>query len=219
MFPIRDSRTSGTFPFVNLLLIAVNLYVFFLELTAPNMELFAGAYALIPANVDFLKIETLTPFVTSMFLHAGFLHILSNMWFLWIFGDNVEGAMGHVKYLIFYIFCGFLASFMQYLFITGAQIPMVGASGAIAGVLGAYLKYFPRNKIDTLVPIFGLPTVIAVRAGFMLIYWFLIQAFSGYASIITVYASGGGIAYIAHASGFLTGYIFSGFLRIRRSLW
>lgn len=210
MFPIRDTRNSGTFPFVNLSLIVANIYFFIQELFAPNVELFIKNYALIPANVDFAIPETLTPFISSLFLHAGFLHILSNMWFLWIFGDNVEAAMGHIKYLGFYLFCGIAASFAQYIFIAGSTLPMIGASGAIAGVLGAYLKYFPRNSIDTIVPIFGLPIIVAIPASFMLIYWFFTQAFSGVASIVTTTSSIGGVAYIAHAAGFAAGILFSG---------
>ena len=116
MFPIRDSQNSGKFPFINLSLIAVNIYFFTQELFAPNIELFVKNYALIPANVDLFRPETLTPFISSLFLHAGFLHILSNMWFLWIFGDNVEAVMGHIKYLGFYLFCGIAASVVQYIF-------------------------------------------------------------------------------------------------------
>ena len=209
MFPIRDTRNSGKFPIVNLILIGFDIYVFILELFSPNIEVFIAQYSLIPQNVNFFNIQTLKPFVTSMFLHAGFLHILSNMWFLWIFGDNVEAAIGHIKYLIFFIFCGVAASFIQYLFIANSTLPMIGASGAIAGVLGAYLKLFPKNKVDTIIPIFGLPFFIALPAYFMLIYWFVTQAFNGVASIIVATASVGGVAYLAHAGGFLTGFLVS----------
>ena len=210
MFPIRDSKNSGKFPIINLSLIIFNIYVFVQELIAPNTELFIAKYALIPANVNLSQLETLTPFITSMFLHAGFLHILSNMWFLWIFGDNIEASLGSIKYLLFYLFCGELASFTQYIFISDSYLPMVGASGAIAGVLGAYLKFFPRNSIDTIIPVFGLPFIMAVPAGFILIYWFIIQAFSGVASVVAVTASIGGVAYLAHAGGFLSGFLLSG---------
>ena len=210
MFPIRDSQNSGKFPFINLSLIAVNIYFFTQELFAPNIELFIKNYALIPANVDLFRPETLTPFISSLFLHAGFLHILSNMWFLWIFGDNVEAVMGHIKYLGFYLFCGITASVVQYIFTVDSTLPMIGASGAIAGVLGAYLKYFPRNSIDTIVPIFGLPIIVAIPASLMLIYWFFTQAFNGVASIVTSTASIGGVAYVAHVAGFASGFLFSG---------
>ncbi len=214
MFPIRDSRNSGQFPIVNLMLIAFNIYVFIQELFAPNIEIFIAQYGLIPQNVNFFDIQTLKPFVTSMFLHAGFLHILSNMWFLWIFGDNIEATIGHVKYLFFFVLCGIAASFIQYIFIISSPLPMVGASGAIAGILGAYLKLFPNNKVDTIIPVFGLPLIIALPASLMLIYWFFTQAFNGVASIIVATASVGGVAYVAHVGGFLTG-----FLLVRSLVW
>src|SRR3989344_3807498 len=210
MFPIRDTKNSSKFPFVNLCLIGINIYFFMRELIAPNIDAFINIYGLIPANIDFSSPQTLTPFISGLFLHAGFLHILSNMWFLWIFGDNVEAIMGHLKYLGFYLFCGFVASFAQYLFIPQSHLPMIGASGAIAGVLGAYLKYFPNNKIDTIIPIFGLPIIVAIPAAFMLIYWFFIQAFSSIASITLQTASIGGVAYVAHVGGFIAGIIASG---------
>lgn len=209
MFPIRDSKNSHKFPFINLALIIANIYVFIRELIEPDVELFIEKYALIPQNINFFQPETLQPFITSLFLHAGFLHILSNMWFLWIFGDNVEAAMGHVKYLVFYVFCGVVGGFAQYLFIAGTDIPMMGASGAIAGVLGAYLRFFPHNKVDTIVPIFGLPFIIAIPAILILIYWFITQAFNGVATIFVSTAAVGGIAYLAHAGGFTCGFLFS----------
>ncbi len=209
MFPIRDSKNSNQFPFVNLVIIIVNIYVFYLELTTSNIELFINRYALIPANINVADLNTFAPFVTSMFLHGGFLHILSNMWFLWVFGDNVEAKIGHVKYLIFYLSCGIAASAIQYFFISPSGLPMLGASGAIAGILGAYLKFFPGNKVDTLIPVFILPLIVPVPAAFMLFYWFLIQAFASFTSITTTSMAFDGIAYIAHAGGFLTGFIFA----------
>lgn len=217
MFPIRDSRTSQKFPFINLTLIATNIYVFFQELFAADLDLFIAQYALIPVSVNFSNFQTLTPFVTSTFLHAGFLHILSNMWFLWIFGDNVEAAMGHIKYLFFYLLGGVAASFIQYLFIANSFLPMVGASGAIAAVLGGYLKFFPRNSVDTIVPVFGFPFIMAIPANFMLIYWFFTQAFNGVASILVATASIGGIAFIAHAGGFAFGFVFSNYFIWKKS--
>lgn len=209
MFPIRDTYNLQKFPLINLCLIATNLYVFAKEIFSPDIEVFVLQYALIPTNVDLLNYYTLAPFLTSIFLHGGFLHILSNMWFLWIFGDNVEAAMGHIKYLIFYLFCGIAASFAQFLFISDSTLPMIGASGAIAGVLGAYYKYFHNNKIDTLILFFGLPLIIGIPASFMLLYWFITQAFNGVAQVVIATASIGGVAYLAHAGGFLTGLIFA----------
>ena len=219
MFPIRDSLNLVKFPLVNISLIVINLYVFFQELISPNLDLVISRFALIPAQVDFSKPETLSPFITSMFLHAGFLHILSNMWFLWVFGDNVEAVMGHLKYLLFYLFCGIVASFSQYLFIANSSLSMLGASGAIAGVLGAYLKFFPHHKIDTIIPVFGLPLIVAIPANIMLIYWFFTQAFNGVAVLLTATASIGGIAYIAHVGGFVSGLLFSKHLDRRKTRW
>lgn len=216
MFPIKDHHPSGKFPFVNLSLIFANVYIFVRELTVVDLEVYINTYALVPQNIDATRPETLTVFITSLFLHAGFLHILSNMWFLWIFGDNVEARLGHVKYLAFYLFCGIAASAGQYIFISNSALPMLGASGAIAGILGAYLHFFPKSSIDTLVPIFGLPTIVAIPASFMLIYWFVTQAFSGVASIIVATASVGGVAYIAHATGFLSGYLTSALFFYRK---
>lgn len=216
MFPIKDHQPSGKFPFINLGLIFTNIYIFARELTVVDLETYINTYALVPQNIDFARVETLTVFITSLFLHAGFLHILSNMWFLWIFGDNVEARLGHVKYLVFYLFCGIAASFGQYIFISNSALPMLGASGAIAGILGAYLHFFPKSSIDTLVPIFGLPTIVAIPTSFMLIYWFITQAFSGIAQVVVATASVGGVAYIAHAAGFLSGLIFSLFFTPRK---
>lgn len=216
MFPIKDHHPSGKFPFVNLGLIFTNIYIFFKEITVIDLEAYINTYALVPRNIDFTRPETLTVFITSLFLHAGFLHILSNMWFLWIFGDNVESRLGHVKYIVFYLFCGTTASIGQYIFISNSFLPMLGASGAIAGILGAYLHFFPKSKIDTVVPIFGFPTIMAIPAAFMLIYWFITQAFSGVASIIVATASVGGVAYIAHAAGFASGYLTSALFHTRK---
>jgi len=209
MFPLHDTRSLKKFPLVNLVLIGLNVYVFFQELMTPNLDQFVAKYSLIPDQINFSHFDTLTPFVTSMFLHAGFLHVLSNMWFLWVFGHNIEARIGHLKYFIFYIFSGILASLAQYLFIPDSTLPMLGASGAIAGVLGAYLKFFPRNRIDTIIPIFGLPLILPLPANFMLIYWFFTQAFNGVAAIFTTTISIGGIAYLAHIGGFASGLIFS----------
>src|SRR3989344_8128485 len=151
MFPIRDQHPSHKFPLVTILLIAINCVVFFLELTAPDPEVFINQFALTPAAINFLNPTTLVSFLTSMFLHGGWLHILSNMWFLWIFGDNVEATLGSLGFLFFYLFTGLAASLLQYFIDPTSAIPVLGASGAIAGVLGSYLVLFPRAQIETLI--------------------------------------------------------------------
>jgi membrane associated rhomboid family serine protease len=151
-----------------------------------------------------------------MFMHGGWMHIIGNMWFLWIFGDNVEDAFGHFKYLVFYLLCGIAAAFTQVLFSPGSRLPMVGASGAIAGVMGAYLIKFPRSRIVTLVFIFIFITTIEVPAGLMLAYWFIIQFFSGVGTIGYSHVSQGGTAFFAHIGGFITGMILVGVMGTRQ---
>jgi membrane associated rhomboid family serine protease len=183
-------------------LIAVNLLVFLFEasLDPYTLNAFLGQYGLVPVNFHFSNI------LTSMFLHAGWLHVLGNMWFLWIFGDNIEDILGHQKYLIFYLICGIAAAVTQVFFNMDSRVPMVGASGAIAGVMGAYLVKFPQSRIKTLI-FFIFITFIDVPAWFMLIYWFAVQFFSGIGSIAESAASDGGTAFFAHVGGFLTGIL------------
>ncbi len=204
MIPLSDTRTSGRFPFWVVLIIVLNVYFFYLEITAPDPEAFIRQYALIPSLINFSSLESLTPFITSQFLHGGFLHIISNMLFLWIFGDNVEDRMGPIFFPIFYLLSGIIGGLLQYIFLIGSDIPMLGASGAIAGVLGAYFVLFPHHKVKTLVPLFLFLTVIDLPATWMLLYWFVTQVFSGVTSIGNV----GGVAYFAHIGGFLAGWFF-----------
>jgi membrane associated rhomboid family serine protease len=207
MFPLSDTKGSGKFAFWVLTFITINIIVFYLELTSTSPDLFVYRYALIPALIDFSNLSTLTPFITSQFLHGGFLHIISNMWFLWIFGRNVEERLGFLLFPIFYLFCGAGGAYLQFLFQEGSIIPNLGASGAIAGVLGAYLVFFSSHKIKTLIPIFGLPAIIDIPASFMLIYWFFTQLFSGTTSVLTAQADIGGIAFFAHIGGFGVGWL------------
>jgi len=206
--PIRDHNPSGKFPAVVIILIILNVLVFLFELSLSEKGLgrFINTYALVPSTVNFSQISTLSPFITSMFLHGSILHIGSNMLFLWVFGDNIEAAVGRVKFIFFYLVGGILAAAGQFVFMPISPIPLLGASGAIAAVLGAYLVLYPRARVDMIVPIFFFPAIIPVPASFMLIYWFIIQVFSGAASIVGQ-SSLGGIAFIAHAIGFIAGFI------------
>ena len=205
MFPLRDTVRTHKFPFITTLLIAVNIVVFFLELTSVDSEAFISTYALIPVNVDFSDYLSLIPFITSQFLHAGFIHIISNMWFLKIFADNVEEKFGSLFFLLIYLLSGILGGLLQYLFIPDSNIPMLGASGAVAGVLGAYLVFFSRHKVETLIPLGFYMSVVNIPAGVMLIYWFITQLFSGVGSIAA--AQIGGVAFWAHVGGFVTGWL------------
>ncbi len=208
MIPIRDHNPSHKFPFLTLLLIAVNSYMFFLQLSSPDLELFVFTYGLVPAAFDIFDFRTWFPLLTSMFLHGGWLHIISNMWFLWIFGDNVEATIGKVRYLLFYFLSGVVAALVQYFVIPTSEIPMIGASGAIAGILGGYMVLFPHAQIETLVIGFGLyATTINVPAQFMLFYWFITQFFSGVGSMASGMHTQGGVAFFAHIGGFVAGWL------------
>lgn len=217
MIPLRDSHPSNIFPFWVITIIGINIYIFFLEITSQNPDLFISQYALIPRLVDFTNIQAFLPFITSQFLHGGFLHIISNMLFLWIFGDNVEERFGFLLFPIFYLAAGAVGAFAQYIFIPSSPIPMLGASGAIAGVLGAYFALFGHHNVKTLVPIFGFFTIIDVPASVMLIYWFVTQLFSGFASITLTTADMGGVAFFAHAGGFAFGWITANFFKKEQS--
>jgi membrane associated rhomboid family serine protease len=202
MFPLRDTQPSYSKPVVTSILIAINILVFLYEasLDAYTQNAFIDHYGLVPINFHISNI------FTSMFLHGGWLHVLGNMWFLWIFGDNIEDILGHEKYLAFYMLCGVAAAVTQVFFNLDSRVPMVGASGAIAGVMGAYLIKFPHSRIVTLF-FFIFIVFIDVPAWAMLIYWFAIQFFSGVGSIGTSAVSQGGTAFFAHIGGFLTGIV------------
>jgi membrane associated rhomboid family serine protease len=211
MIPIRDTIPSRSFPIVNTTLIVVNILVFFYELSlGSHLPRFINRYGLIPASftasgdADF----RIYPFFTFMFLHGGWLHIIGNMLYLYIFGDNVEDRIGHFKYLVFYLITGLISAFSQAIVNLHSTIPMIGASGAIAGVLGAYILYFPRSRVLTLLPIFFFIQIVEIPAVVFLLFWFVIQFFSGVASL-AVTQSSGGIAFWAHIGGFIAGLILS----------
>jgi membrane associated rhomboid family serine protease len=202
MIPLRDSRPSSTPPVVTVFLIAANVLVFLymVSLDAYSQNAFIREYAVIPAR---LRMSTL---ITSMFLHGGWMHLIGNMWFLWIFGDNVEDVLGHWKYLAFYLLCGVIAALTQYAISPDSRIPTLGASGAIAGVMGAYLVKFPHSRILTLVPFFFIFTT-EIPAVVILVYWFVLQFVSGVGSIGYSNVSQGGVAFFAHVGGFIAGMI------------
>lgn len=207
MFPISDSIPSRRFPFFTLLFILFTVYIFFQQLLSSNQVDFINKYALIPSNINFSNINTLLPFVTAIFLHAGFMHILSNMWFLWIFGDNVEDYLNPFFFLLLYITAGIAGNLAQYLFMSNISIPMLGASGAVAGVLGCYYILFPFSKIRTIVFAFFFMTTIEISAPIMLGYWFVLQLISGTVSLPSS-TEQGGVAFWAHVVGFIVGIIF-----------
>jgi len=193
----------------------VNILVFLFEFSLDpyTRNAFIAQYGLVPDRFG------LTNIVTSMFLHGGWLHVLGNMWFLWVFGDNIEDILGHGKYLLFYLACGAAAAVTQVIFSLGSHVPMVGASGAIAGVMGAYMVKFPRSRVLSLVFIVFFITTVEIPAWLMLIYWFLMQLFSGVGSIGYTQASQGGTAFFAHVGGFLAGIALVNLLGTRERYW
>lgn len=211
MIPISDTQPSYSKPFVTIGIIAVNVLVFFyqISLDAYSLNHFITEYAVIPARLDYLDL------VTSTFLHGGWMHIIGNMWFLWIYGDNVEDVLGHGQFLMFYLLCGIAAALLQIAVMPSSRIPNVGASGAIAGVMGAYLLKFPHAKVRTLVILFVFITMTEIPAWIILIYWFVIQIFSGIGSIGEFSAARGGVAWFAHIGGFIAGMILIKVLKTR----
>jgi membrane associated rhomboid family serine protease len=224
MIPLRDENPRRTFPIVNYLLIAGNVLGFLWELSlGQRLDEQIMSVAFIPARFwlpGYWTADLLT-IVVSMFLHGSLMHIGSNMLYLWIFGDNVEDRLGHGKYLVFYFLCGFGATFAHAIFSPASRLPAIGASGAIAGVLGAYLLLWPHARVLTLIPIIFFITVRELPAVLILGLWFVLQFFSGIGSLgIPDAQDVGGVAYFAHIGGFVSGmiliYVMGGFRRSRR---
>ena len=203
MIPLRDTQPSRTTPIVTVGIIVVNVLVFLYQVSLDRFSVnhLIAEYGVIPDRLHALSL------LTSMFLHGGWMHVIGNMWFLWIYGDNVEDVLGHAKYLLFYLLAGVAAALLQVALSSDSRVPMIGASGAIAGVMGAYLIKFPRARILTLIPVFVFFTTVEIPAVFMLLYWFVIQFFSGVGSIGYSHLSQGGVAWFAHIGGFVAGMI------------
>ncbi len=202
MLPLRDSQPSRSFPAVTVWLIAINVFLFLFEFTldAFSRNHFVAEYGMVPAAFR------PTSLVTSMFLHGGWMHLIGNMWFLWIYGDNVEDLLGRWRYVGFYLACGVASALVHLMFNLGSRIPTIGASGAIAGVMGAYLITYPHARIVTLLPIIIFFTTVELPAWFILIYWFVIQFFSGFGELATsTGVEQGGVAWFAHVGGFVAG--------------
>ncbi|MDL1909379.1 rhomboid family intramembrane serine protease [Chloroflexi bacterium CFX6] len=217
MFPLYDTARSRKFPLINLALIAANALAFLYELQmGPDaLQQFLSAWGLVPARLLADPTNTWNTIYSSMFLHGGWFHILNNMWVLYIFGDNVEARMGSLKYLVFYLLSGTAAGLLQTYILPTSQVPMIGASGAIAGVLGAYLVLFPRSRVASLVPILFIFTVVEIPAFIYLLFWFLSQLYSG---LFAIQGGGGsGIAWWAHIGGFMFGLVVSFVFARRRT--
>jgi membrane associated rhomboid family serine protease len=212
MLPLRDDNPRRTVPVVTYVLVALNVLAFVWELSlGRNLQNALFSLAFIPARfwIDGHWMFDVFTIVLSMFLHGGFMHIGSNLLYLWIFGDNVEDRLGHFRYLLFYLLCGFGATYAHAIFSASSKIPAIGASGAIAGVLGAYLVLYPRARVLTLIPIFFFITFRELPAVLILGLWFVLQLFTGIGSLgVTDAQDMGGVAYFAHIGGFICGVIF-----------
>ena len=215
MIPLRDINPTRRVPVVNVTIIVVNVVAFLYEVSlGPQLDAFFAAYAVIPQDVTaavngppfhFLPLFSL---FTSMFLHGGWLHLGGNLLYLWIFGDNVEDKLGHGRYLIFYLLCGLTASIVHIVVDPLSTMPTVGASGAISGVLAAYLLMFPKARVVTVIPIFVFLQVAELPALLVLGMWFVLQFFNGLVSLGYETAGMGGVAWWAHIGGFVAGFVF-----------
>jgi membrane associated rhomboid family serine protease len=214
LIPLRDIIPSRTTPVVTITLIALNVLVFIYELSLGRaVEAFTLYYGLVPAAFSWVAV------FTSMFLHGGFMHVAGNMLYLWIFGDNVEDRMGHGRFLVFYLLCGVAAALAQTITAPDSVVPMVGASGAIAGVMGAYFVLYPQSRVLTAIFVLIFFDVVEIPALFFLGLWFLLQLLSGVGSLGVSNAAGGGTAFFAHVGGFVAGIIVGLILRARDRRW
>jgi membrane associated rhomboid family serine protease len=220
MFPIRDDQPSFSTPFVNYFIIGLNIVAFLFQLSIGvqsrhEANALVFQFGVVPLHFEralagssvYTIPGTFLTIFTSMFLHGGWLHIIGNMWFLWIFGDNVEDYLGHFKYLLFYLICGLVAAFTHIVLNFGSNVPTIGASGAISGVMGAYIVLYPRAKVFTLVVLIVFFTFWWLPAWVFLGYWFLLQFLSGAATIAETSQASGGVAVWAHVGGFVAGII------------
>lgn len=213
MIPLKDNVRSVTFPFINILLILANIAVFAVELSQPStqaMEHFFAQWALYPAPLLNTPWENWYRVISSMFLHGGWVHLIGNMVYLWVFGDSVEDRVGHFRYLIFYLVVGSAAAMTQVFILPASDGSMVGASGAIAGIMGAYFVLNPRARVMTAIPMIIFLKFVEIPAVIYLGIWFIIQACQGYGSLLHIAAGArdlSGVAWWAHAGGFLSGVV------------
>jgi len=201
MIPLRDVIPSRTTPYITVTIIALNAVAWTFEILLPHDALneFLTIYGVVPAYFSYPTL------VTSMFLHGGWMHVIGNMWYLWIFGDNVEDRVGHGRFMVFYLLCGIAAALGQVVVDPNSTLPTIGASGAIAGVMGAYFVLYPRSRVLTLIPLIVLMPIIEVPAIVLLGLWFLMQLFNAGTIAMTTSSRGGGVAFAAHVIGFVAG--------------
>lgn len=220
MLPLRDSVRPRSFPIANYALIGLNLLLFLFEASLPQAEFVhvLNAFGLVPGRLSLAQPLSFLTLFSSMFLHGSWFHLISNMWTLFIFGDNVEDRMGTARYFLFYLLAGAAAGLTHAYLTAGSRMPTVGASGAIAGVLGAYLLLFPHGRVLTLIPLFFLPWFVEIPAFIYLGVWFFSQLSSGLMALGTLAEGGGfsGIAWWAHIGGFVAGILLVRFFALRR---
>jgi membrane associated rhomboid family serine protease len=223
MIPLRDTIPSYRFPIVTVGVIGVNVLVFLMEinLSPAALEHFFQTWGIVPLRFTHPRFQSAGNYLTllsSMFMHGGWMHIIGNMWSLWIFGDNVEDRMGRSAFLLFYLLSGLAAGAIHVVTNSASTVPTVGASGAIAGVMGAYLLLFPHSTVMALVPVFVFLHVVEVPAVLFLGFWFLLQLFSGTLSLAAAGTQAGGVAWWAHIGGFVVGFLWAVPLRGRQAI-
>jgi membrane associated rhomboid family serine protease len=203
MIPLRDVIPSRTTPYVTVTIIVLNALAWFFELALPRdvLPVFLQFYGVVPADFSAPTI------ITSMFLHGGWSHVIGNMWYLWIFGDNVEDRLGHGRFLVFYLLCGAAAAFGQIAIDQQSTLPIIGASGAIAGVMGAYFVLYPQSRVLTFITLIIWYEIVEIPAIVLLGFWFVMQLFSAGSVAITASTHGGGVAFMAHVAGFVVGMV------------
>lgn len=225
MIPLRDNIPSRHFPLMTVLIIVLNAVIFLYEVTLTDADVnaFFQRYGLVPARFlesfplfSLSRLGDYVPMITAMFLHGGWLHVIGNMLFLWVFGDNVEDLMGPGRFLALYLVVGGLGNLAHAFSNPASDLPTVGASGAVAGILGAYLVNYPWARVVTLVPLGFFLTTVELPATFFLLFWFLLQLVNGVASLGV--AAVGGVAWWAHIGGFVGGAVLVAFFRVRRPL-
>ena len=232
MLPFRDDIPARRYPLMTLTIILANVVVFLYQVSLSQrggLPEFLALYAIVPANFRLAAqypVEATTGLglsvLTSMFLHGGWIHLIGNMWYLWIFGDNVEDRMGHFRFLLFYLLCGSLAGFAHILFNLDSRIPSLGASGAVAGVLGAYLVSYPFARVSTLLPFFLFWPIVRLPAVLVLGSWFFVQLLNETAAVVETSQTMGGVAWWAHIGGFVVGMLLIGIFShapVRRYRW
>lgn len=216
MIPLRDENPTESFPFITLTIILVNISVFIYELSlGSGLQDKILYYSVVPYNITHLSsLNALITLITSLFFHAGFAHIIGNMLYFWVFGNNIEDKLGHTRFIFFYLACGIVATLGHIITAPNSKIPLIGASGAISGVLGAYLLLYPRAKVLVLVPFFYFWRIVKVEALWFLLFWIILQFFYGTTSFALMNASDeGGVAWFAHIFGFFAGIILLGLMK------